>query len=122
MEDSKAQTVLLAQGEEEQLLRLRKFFLKQGWEILGETRSGVELVDLARQLRPALVVTALSLTGQSGLEALCQLKELRPVVSILVLDSISAPLAQRALECGAAAVVIDPCTDQHLLHQIQSLF
>jgi len=52
-----------------------------GFRVIGEASDGAELVKLARQLKPDLVVVDLALPGRSGLEVLCDLVACRPSAS-----------------------------------------
>jgi len=48
---------------------LKSVLTSRGFEIVGEAREGREAVDLARRLRPDLVVMDLSMPGLDGLSA-----------------------------------------------------
>jgi len=78
-----------------------------GFEVAGEAESGEESIELARQLRPDLVLMDVNLPGINGLEATRRiLEESGQVVVVLVLSTYEADeYAPRATEAGAAAYI-----------------
>jgi DNA-binding NarL/FixJ family response regulator len=56
------------------------------FDVVGEAADGIEAVELAKALRPDVVVLDLSMPRLSGLEAAAQIRELVPAASILVLS------------------------------------
>ncbi|HZP30656.1 MAG TPA: response regulator, partial [Acidimicrobiia bacterium] len=74
------------------------------FEIVGEAQSGAEAVDLARRLRPDVVVLDLAMPGGDGLTALPEIARETPGATIVVFSEAIGD-EQAALECGAHAVV-----------------
>jgi two-component system nitrate/nitrite response regulator NarL len=58
-----------------------------GFAVVGEASDGAEAIELARQLRPELVLLDLSMPGMSGLEALPGLREASPETEVVVLTA-----------------------------------
>ena len=78
-----------------------------GFEVVGEAESGEASVDMARELRPDLVLMDVNLPGINGLDATRQiLSEQTDSVVVLLLSTYEeAEYAPRAAECGAAAYI-----------------
>ena len=77
-----------------------------GFEVAGEAETGEASVELARELRPDLVLMDVNLPGIDGLEATRQiLKESQPVVVLLLSTYETAEYGPKAAECGAAAYI-----------------
>jgi YesN/AraC family two-component response regulator len=47
-----------------------------GWEICGEASNGPQALDLAKALKPDLVILDITMPGISGFETVSQLSEL----------------------------------------------
>jgi DNA-binding NarL/FixJ family response regulator len=79
----------------------------EGFEVVGESESGEDSIELASQLQPDLVLMDVNLPGMNGLEATRQiLQESSRVVVVLVLSTYEADeYAPRAAEAGAAAYI-----------------
>ena len=77
-----------------------------GFEVVGEAETGEASVELARELRPDLVLMDVNLPGIDGLEATRQiLRESQPVVVLLLSTYETAEYGPKAAECGASAYI-----------------
>jgi DNA-binding NarL/FixJ family response regulator len=78
-----------------------------GFEVVGESETGEDSVERARELGPDLVLMDVNLPGINGLEATKQiLAEGGSSVVVLLLSTYEEEeYAPRAAECGAAAYI-----------------
>ncbi|MEI8406816.1 MULTISPECIES: response regulator transcription factor [unclassified Kribbella] len=92
-----------------------------GMQIVGETASGVEAVQLATQLRPDLVVMDLALPDTDGLVATTrQLLQQTPETHVIVVSMYHDDTAlARALEAGAQGYVPKDAPPEHLIAAIR---
>jgi DNA-binding NarL/FixJ family response regulator len=58
-----------------------------GFSVAGEAADGQEAIDLARRLRPDLVLLDLSMPGLDGLQALPRIREAAPDTEVVVLTA-----------------------------------
>jgi DNA-binding NarL/FixJ family response regulator len=93
-----------------------------GWEISGEATTGRQAVDMARRLKPDVVVMDLSLPELNGLDATRQILKDSPRSEILVLTMHhSEELARDVLQAGARGYVLKSDADQSLIAAVKSL-
>ncbi|NYI99680.1 hypothetical protein HNR19_000379 [Nocardioides thalensis] len=72
--------------------------------VVGEGSSGQEAIDLARHLRPDLMLLDVSMPGMDGLEALPEVREQSPDTRVVMYSGFDEQgLAERTLELGATA-------------------
>ena len=76
---------------------------QHGFSVVGEASDGAEAIELARQLRPELVLLDLSMPGMSGLEALPRLREAAPETEVVVLTASGTEQNLLAAIRGGAA-------------------
>ena len=98
--------VLLADDHTGILKAVRRT-LAASCDVVGEVRSGDEVVDALHRHDPEIVVLDLSLPGPNGLDLCPKIKELRPATKIIVLTALDDVEVQA--ECilrGASAVVL----------------
>ena len=86
---------------------MREVFTLDGeFEVCGEAADGRDAIEKAQQLRPALIVTDLSMPLMNGLEETRILKKLMPTVPVIIYSIHADPLVQKeALAAGASAVI-----------------
>ena len=115
-------TVLLADDHTMVLEGLVHLLKEYDFEVVGAVGNGHLLVDVARQLRPDVVVTDLSMPGLSGLDALAQLKGELPDIRVIVLTMHhDAVLAARAMRAGAAGYLLKDSAGEELVAAIRQV-
>lgn len=75
-----------------------------GLTVVGEARSGEELLILVREHAPDLIVTDITMRGMDGLSALSQLQSTAPVIVVSMHDS--PDFIRRAYKLGASAYLM----------------
>ena len=76
-------------------------------ELVGEARSGAELMHLVQRRLPDLVLMDLKMPGVDGVEAIESLRLRRPEVKTVVLSACDdRPTVDAALRAGASAYVL----------------
>lgn len=90
--------------------------------VAGEASNGKEAVELARQLRPQVVVMDCQLPEMNGLEATRKILAERPDTAILMLSMHSEDtLVRQALEAGARGYVLKNAMDLDLARAIKEV-
>lgn len=84
-----------------------QLFTREGdFEVCGEAENGQEAVEMAQQLKPALIVTDLSMPVMNGLVATRILRRMMPHVPIILYSAhIDSFVEKEAVAAGASAVV-----------------
>jgi DNA-binding NarL/FixJ family response regulator len=115
--------VLLADQHEIIRRGVRRLIEAQpGWEVCAEARGGLEVLELALEQRPHVVVTEVALPGVSGVALTARLKQALPSVEILLFtlhDEHDAIMS--ALAAGARGYVLKGEPDAHLVTAIGAL-
>jgi response regulator NasT len=111
--------VVIAEDEAIPRMGLRQMLQDQGYVVVGEAADGRTAVDLARQLKPDLVVMDIKMPELDGIEASRILSTERVAPVLLVTAFPDHDLADRASEAGVFAYVSKPYTEQQLFPQIK---
>lgn len=94
----------------------------EGWEIAGEARTGRQAVELARRLRPDVVVLDLSLPELAGLEAIRRIRADLPETEICVFSMHEDELfVGDAVAAGARAYVVKSESGTRVLEAVEAL-
>ncbi len=115
--------ILLADDHEVVRQGLRRLLEAQpGWEICGEAAGGREAVDLAKRLKPDVVVLDFSMPGLNGTEAARQILKELPKTEVLILTMHSSePLMRGALEAGARGYVLKSDASRDLVSGVHAV-
>jgi len=90
--------------------------------VVGEAEDGQEAVRVARSLQPDVLLLDLAMPGVSGMEALAELAHTPiPVRIILVTAAIQGPEIVKALQLGAAGVVLKASPAELLFKSIRGV-
>jgi PAS domain S-box-containing protein len=96
--------VLVDDSAEVRTLVRTKLRLSGGAIVEGEGSDGADAIDLARRLRPDVMLLDVSMPGTDGLTALPRVLESSPDTRVVMFSAFDEePLALRALELGASA-------------------
>ena len=80
---------------------------KRRWRIVGEAGDGLEAIDMARKLRPDIVILDIDMPNLNGLEAAPKIREAAPAAKIVALTlHESGEMVRRALDAGAHGFVL----------------
>jgi DNA-binding NarL/FixJ family response regulator len=75
-------------------------------EILGEAADGNAVVELARQLRPDVVVMDISMPGMNGIEAIRVIRTEHPEIQVVVLSMFDETLVGHSAQRFGAAIYL----------------
>lgn len=91
-------------------------------EVVGETDNGKDIVHLAGELSPRLIIMDLSMPGTNGMESIAHIKKRYPEIRILVLTVHKAEeYIRESLRAGADGYVLKHATRDELMLAIRSL-
>ena len=115
--------ILLA--DDHQILRhgLRVLLEKEsGIEVVGEAEDGRWAVELARTLKPDIVIMDLQMPVLNGIEATRQILAADPACRVIFLSMSSDPIVVRqAIQVGARAFVLKDCAYDQLIKAIEAV-
>ena len=108
MNPKKRITVLLADDHKVIRKELRKMLeVESDLEVVGEAANGQQAVDMAKKLRPAVIVMDISMPKLNGLDATRQILQVLPVTKVLICSTHNEEVyVKRAMAVGAAGYII----------------
>ena len=107
-------------AEDESLIRMDivETLKDQGFDVVGEAGDGLKAIELAKDLKPDLMVMDIKMPDMDGLSAAEQIAQLRiPVVFLTAFNQ--QELVSRASEVGAMAFLVKPFSPDDLLPAIE---
>lgn len=116
-----AQQLRLVIADDESLIRmnLKETLVGLGYLVVGEAGDGVSAVNLARELRPDLVIMDIKMPKLDGIQAAKILTEDK-ISPVLLLTAYSdRELVERARDAGVVNYIVKPFRDAELLPAIE---
>jgi two-component system, NarL family, response regulator LiaR len=96
---------------------------ESGFDVIGETDNGHDVVTLYRELHPDVVLLDLVIPGQDGQDALEQIRVQDSAARVLILTSYSEnERILAAVRAGAAGYLLKDASPEHLLQAIQDVY
>jgi DNA-binding NarL/FixJ family response regulator len=96
--------------------------LRNEFALVGTVADGAQLIEVARQLRPDVIVTDVAMPGMSGIEALRRIKaEVLAAKVVFLTMHADAQLAAEALRAGAVGFVVKHAAGKELIAAIHSV-
>lgn len=111
--------VLIADSEPRFCISLRDMLGRSGYLVIGEAGDSTSVVNMARQLRPDVVLLDVDLPTTGGIEAAQALhnEDLSPV--LLTAGYCSREIATQAREAGVLGFLLKPIQDSELVPSIE---
>jgi NarL family two-component system response regulator LiaR len=91
--------------------------------LVGEASDGLEAIQLARALKPDVILLDLVMPNKDGLAAIAEIKEDQPEARILVLTSFAEDdKVFPAIKAGALGYLLKDTTPQGLIQAIRDVY
>jgi len=100
--------VVIADDESIICMDLREMLSNLGYLVVGEAGDGRSAVNLARELRPDVVLMDIKMPDMDGIEAARVLTEERIAPVVMLTAFSQRDLVEQAREAGAMAYVVKP--------------
>ncbi len=91
-----------------------------GFSVVGEASDGVEAVQMAKQLKPDVIIMDIAMPRLNGIEATRQIKAFQPSAVILILTAYDyEQYIFPILAAGAAGYLLKDISSRELINAIQ---
>jgi response regulator NasT len=108
-------------ADDESLIRmnLKETLVGLGYLVVGEAGDGVSAINLARELRPDMVIMDIKMPKLDGIKAAEVLTQERLAPVVLLTAYSDRDLVERAKEAGVVSYLVKPFRDADLLPALE---
>jgi|SRR5579884_2414165 len=111
--------IIIADDESLIRLDLREMLTHLGYDVIAEAADGRNALDLARKLRPDLVIMDIKMPEVDGISAAEDLTRERIAPVVLLTAYSDQALVERAKEAGVVGYVVKPFREAELMPVIE---
>ena len=111
--------ILIAEDDAIIRLDLKESLEAEGYEVVGETGRGDEVIGLVRSLEPDLVILDIKMPGMTGIQAAEIITEEGLAAVILLTAFSQQELVQQASNAGVLAYLVKPFQRSDLVPSIE---
>jgi two-component system, OmpR family, response regulator MtrA len=120
-EDASTPPTVLICDDEAALRELVRVSIDDDYQFV-EAEDGIQALELARRIRPDLVILDLMMPGRNGLDVLADIRADAALEKIRVIVLTAQPeSADQAWELGADDVIVKPFLPEELAATVRSL-
>lgn len=101
---------------------LKDIFVRAGYEVVAETDSGEQALDLYRDSKPDLVTMDIVMPRKSGIEALQEIMAVDPEACVVMVSALGQDsLVIEAVESGARDFIVKPFKEDKVLDIVRRI-
>ncbi len=93
-----------------------------GWEVVGEAVNGREAIEMAKELKPDVLIMDITMPEMNGFEATRLILETEPQTAVLIFTIHKSDQVRRqAMEAGARGYVLKSQASHDLIAAVEAL-
>lgn len=103
-------------------MMLKDILTKNGFEVVGEAKDGLEAVEMYNRLRPDLVTMDVTMPNMDGVQAVKAIKQLDPNAKIIMCSAMGQKsVVMDSVMAGAKDFIIKPFQKEKVLEAIEKI-
>ena len=101
---------------------IKDVLLQNGFQVVGEAANGEQAIDMAFELKPAIITLDNILPDMIGTDVLKVFRDEGLPAKVIMISAVGQEsVIQEGISLGAKAYIIKPFTAEHLLETVQAL-
>jgi len=115
-------TIRLMLADDHRMLRegLSRSMREEGFDVVAEARNGAEAVQLAVQVKPAVILMDVTMPELDGVEACRQIREQMPSARVVMLTMhADQDVLANAIRAGASGYLVKDCSTNEIASAVR---
>ena len=103
-------------------MMVKDILVKNGYEVIGEAKNGMEAVELYKKERPDVVTMDITMPVMDGIQAVKQIKAFDPTAKIIMCSAVGQQgMVMDAIKAGARDFIVKPFQTDRVLGAIKKV-
>lgn len=116
----KLKRILIVDDDSDIRQMLKLLLRNEGYDIVGEASSGMELNKKIQKTQPGIILLDISMPGSSGLDVLEEIiQEFSDIKVVMISGSSSSADVQTAIKRGAVGYIVKPFNTNNVVQNVQ---
>lgn len=103
-------------------LSIKTMLEKNGFEVVGEAKDGLEAVQKYKELNPDIVTMDITMPKVTGVDALKVIRNYDPDAKVIMLSAMGQEsIVKEAVLNGAKSFIVKPFKEEHIVKTLRSV-
>lgn len=103
-------------------MMVKDILVKNGYEVIGEAKNGMEAIELYEKERPDVVTMDITMPVMDGIQAVKQIKAFDPTAKIIMCSAMGQQgMVMDAIKAGARDFIVKPFQADRVLEAIKKV-
>ena len=103
-------------------LTIKTILEKNGFEVIGEAKNGLEAIEKYTTLKPDVVTMDITMPEMSGVEAVREIKKKDSKAKVVMVSAMGQEsLVREAIISGATSFIVKPFQEEQLVKTLEKL-
>ena len=103
-------------------MMVKDILVKNGYEVIGEAKNGMEAIELYKKERPDVVTMDITMPVMDGIQAVKQIKAFDPTAKIIMCSAMGQQgMVMDAIKAGARDFIVKPFQADRVLEAIKKV-
>lgn len=103
-------------------LSIRTMLERNGFEVIGEAKNGLEAVQKYKELNPDIVTMDITMPKVTGVDALKVIRNYDPDAKVIMLSAMGQEsIVKEAVLNGAKSFIVKPFKEEHIVKTLRSV-
>lgn len=114
--------VLIVDDADFMRMAIRLILEKNGFEVIGEAKNGMESIEKYKELKPDIVTMDITMPEMSGVDALKMIIKHDPAAKVVMLSAMGQEeFVRESIVCGAKSFIVKPFKEDLVLQILNNI-
>ena len=117
-----AKNILICDDAAFMRMMIKDILTKNGYTVAGEAENGLKAVEKYAELKPAMLILAITMPEMDGIQALKKIKSTDPAASVIMCSAMGQQaMVIESIQAGARDFIVKPFQADRVLEAVKKV-